>query len=52
MGEMTLIQDGVGKILLNKDLSKVDEYGFTQTLAYAAQAPWLQHLVRINARSL
>ena len=45
MGEMTLIQDGIGKILLDKDPSKVDEFGFTQTLAYAAQAPWLQHLV-------
>ena len=35
---MTLIQGGIGRILLDKDLSKVDEFGFMQTLAYAVKA--------------
>ncbi|KAI5115939.1 hypothetical protein M0805_009349, partial [Coniferiporia weirii] len=42
LGEMTLIPGG-GVILMCKDPSRVDEYGYTQTLAYAAQTPWLQH---------
>ncbi|CAK5279437.1 unnamed protein product [Mycena citricolor] len=40
MGEMTLLPGG--KVVLSKS-SAVDEHGFVHGIAYAAQAPWLQH---------
>ncbi|THH08106.1 hypothetical protein EW145_g2928 [Phellinidium pouzarii] len=42
LGEMTLLP-GEGRILMHKDPSRVDEQGYTHTIAYAAQTPWLQH---------
>ncbi|KAL0951671.1 hypothetical protein HGRIS_008350 [Hohenbuehelia grisea] len=40
LGEMTLLK---GRIILSKDASKVDDYGFMHALSYAAQTPWLRH---------
>ncbi|KAF7331515.1 ATP-dependent bile acid permease [Mycena kentingensis (nom. inval.)] len=43
LGEMTLLPTG-GRVIMRKDPSaSVDENGHTHGLAYAAQAPWLQH---------
>lgn len=41
LGEMTLLPGG--EILMSKVPSVVDEHGFTHTISYAAQMPWLQH---------
>ena len=40
LGEMTLLQ---GRIIMSKNPSKVDEYGLTHSISYAAQMPWLRH---------
>ncbi|TFK72661.1 hypothetical protein BDN72DRAFT_876371 [Pluteus cervinus] len=40
LGELTTLS---GCILLPKNLSKVDENGYTHSISYAAQTPWLQH---------
>lgn len=42
LGEMTL-QPGGGRIVMSKNTSKVDEHGFTHSISYAAQTPWLRH---------
>ena len=41
LGEMTLLPGG--EIIMTKDTAKVDEHGFTHSISYAAQSPWLQH---------
>jgi ABC-type multidrug transport system fused ATPase/permease subunit len=40
LGEMTLLK---GEIIMSKDTSRVDEYGLTSSISYAAQTPWLRH---------
>lgn len=40
LGEMTTIS---GKIIMRKDLSRVDENGLMHAISYAAQSPWLRH---------
>ena len=40
LGEMTTLS---GQIIMSKDQSKVDVYGLTQGISYAAQTPWLRH---------
>ena len=42
LGEMTL-QPGGGRIVMSKNTSRVDEHGFTHSISYAAQTPWLRH---------
>ncbi|KAJ6577612.1 multidrug resistance-associated ABC transporter [Mycena capillaripes] len=41
LGEMTL-QPG-GRIIMSKNLSKIDEHGNMHGISYAAQSPWLRH---------
>lgn len=41
LGEMTLLPGG--RIIMSKFPSKVDEHGFTHSISYAAQTPWLRH---------
>lgn len=41
LGEMTLLPGG--EIMMSKDTTRVDEHGFTHSISYAAQSPWLQH---------
>jgi ABC-type multidrug transport system fused ATPase/permease subunit len=41
LGEMTLLPGG--RIIMSKNLSKIDEYGNMHAISYAAQSPWLQH---------
>ncbi|KAJ6468022.1 hypothetical protein C8R47DRAFT_1325922 [Mycena vitilis] len=41
LGEMTL-QPG-GRIIMAKNLSKIDEHGNMHGISYAAQSPWLRH---------
>ncbi|KAA1467006.1 P-loop containing nucleoside triphosphate hydrolase protein [Dentipellis sp. KUC8613] len=40
LGELATLK---GKIIMAKDPSTVDEYGFAHTISYAAQTPWLRH---------
>ena len=40
LGELTTIH---GRIIIPKDPSKVDDYGLSHTMSYAAQMPWLRH---------
>ena len=40
LGEMTLLG---GKIIMNKNTSRVDEFGLMHSISYAAQTPWLRH---------
>ncbi|KAI0048024.1 multidrug resistance-associated ABC transporter [Auriscalpium vulgare] len=40
LGELTLLG---GRIIMEKDLSRVDEHGYTHSISYAAQTPWLRH---------
>jgi ABC-type transport system involved in cytochrome bd biosynthesis fused ATPase/permease subunit len=40
LGEMTQVS---GRRILTKNASRVDEHGFTYTISYAAQVPWLRH---------
>ncbi|KAF9490898.1 multidrug resistance-associated ABC transporter [Pleurotus eryngii] len=40
LGEMTVLK---GKIVMSKNLSKVDEHGLANGISYAAQMPWLRH---------
>lgn len=40
LGEMTTIS---GRIIMSKNISKVDENGHTHSLSYAAQTPWIRH---------
>ncbi|KAG7085320.1 hypothetical protein E1B28_013860 [Marasmius oreades] len=40
LGEMTLLN---GRVILHKDRRRVDEHGYTRTISYAAQSPWLRH---------
>ncbi|KAJ7764232.1 hypothetical protein B0H16DRAFT_1526418 [Mycena metata] len=41
LGEMTLLPGG--RIIMSKNLSKIDEYGNMHGISYAAQSPWLRH---------
>jgi ABC-type transport system involved in cytochrome bd biosynthesis fused ATPase/permease subunit len=41
LGELTLLPGG--RIIMSKNPSKVDENGFTHSISYAAQTPWLRH---------
>ncbi|KAI0048026.1 multidrug resistance-associated ABC transporter [Auriscalpium vulgare] len=40
LGELTLLS---GRVIMEKDLSRVDEHGYTHSISYAAQTPWLRH---------
>jgi len=40
LGEMTLL---TGRIIMSKEMSKVDENGLMHAISYAAQTPWLRH---------
>ncbi|KAI0041568.1 hypothetical protein FA95DRAFT_1565261 [Auriscalpium vulgare] len=40
LGELTKLS---GRIIMEKDLSRVDEHGYTHSISYAAQSPWLRH---------
>ncbi|KAI0697630.1 multidrug resistance-associated ABC transporter [Cerioporus squamosus] len=40
LGELTTLE---GRIVMSKNPSKVDEYGLSHTISYAAQSPWLRH---------
>ncbi|KAH7904349.1 ABC transporter type 1, transmembrane domain-containing protein [Hygrophoropsis aurantiaca] len=40
LGEMTLVS---GKLIMSKNISKVDENGLMHSISYAAQTPWLRH---------
>ncbi|KAJ8487830.1 hypothetical protein ONZ51_g3940 [Trametes cubensis] len=40
LGELTTLE---GRIVMSKNASKVDEYGLSHTISYAAQSPWLRH---------
>ncbi|KAF4588529.1 hypothetical protein EYR40_010081 [Pleurotus pulmonarius] len=40
LGEMTVLK---GKIVMSKNLSKVDQHGLANGISYAAQMPWLRH---------
>ena len=40
LGEMTTLS---GRIIMSKNMSKVDENGHMQSLSYAAQTPWIRH---------
>lgn len=40
LGELTMLE---GRIVMSKNPSKVDEDGYSQTISYAAQSPWLRH---------
>ncbi|TRM65424.1 hypothetical protein BD626DRAFT_454236 [Schizophyllum amplum] len=40
LGEMTLLQ---GRLRLEKNPHRVDEYGLMHAISYAAQSPWLRH---------
>ncbi|KAF7340568.1 ABC bile acid [Mycena sanguinolenta] len=42
LGEMTLLPGG-GRIIMSKNLSKIDEHGNMHGISYAAQSPWLRH---------
>ncbi|KAJ7764128.1 hypothetical protein DFH07DRAFT_1059163 [Mycena maculata] len=41
LGEMTLLPGG--RLILSKNLSKIDEHGNMHGISYAAQSPWLRH---------
>ncbi|KAJ7186191.1 hypothetical protein C8R46DRAFT_1343242 [Mycena filopes] len=41
LGEMTALPGG--RIIMSKNLSKIDEYGNMHGISYAAQSPWLRH---------
>ncbi|KAF7342473.1 ABC bile acid [Mycena venus] len=41
LGEMTLLPGG--RIIMSKNLSKIDEHGNMHGISYAAQSPWLRH---------
>ncbi|KAJ7104581.1 hypothetical protein C8R43DRAFT_1047311 [Mycena crocata] len=41
LGEMTSLPGG--RIIMSKDTSKIDAWGNTQAISYAAQSPWLRH---------
>ncbi|KAJ7892528.1 multidrug resistance-associated ABC transporter [Mycena olivaceomarginata] len=41
LGEMTLLPGG--RIIMSKNLSKIDERGNMHGISYAAQSPWLRH---------
>jgi ABC-type transport system involved in cytochrome bd biosynthesis fused ATPase/permease subunit len=43
LGEMTALPSSTGLLLMYKDPFTTDEHGNTQTISYAAQAPWLRH---------
>ncbi|KAJ7579704.1 hypothetical protein C8J56DRAFT_281572 [Mycena floridula] len=40
LGEMTLTE---GRIIMDKDPSRIDEFGLMHAISYAAQSPWLRH---------
>ena len=40
LGEMTLVE---GRIIMSKELSRVDENVLMHSISYAAQSPWLRH---------
>ncbi|KAJ7069893.1 hypothetical protein C8F01DRAFT_1114453 [Mycena amicta] len=40
LGEMTLVD---GRIIMSKNLSRIDEHGNMHGISYAAQTPWLRH---------
>lgn len=40
LGELTTLH---GHIIIPKNPSKVDDYGLSHTMSYAAQMPWLRH---------
>ncbi|KAH9924948.1 multidrug resistance-associated ABC transporter [Amylocystis lapponica] len=40
LGELTTLE---GRIIMAKNPSKVDKYGLTHSISYAAQSPWLRH---------
>ncbi|KAK2461323.1 hypothetical protein APHAL10511_006850 [Amanita phalloides] len=40
LGEMTTMS---GRVIMSKDLSKVDDHGLMHAISYAAQTPWLRH---------
>ncbi|KAI0065886.1 multidrug resistance-associated ABC transporter [Artomyces pyxidatus] len=40
LGELTTLS---GRIIMSKDLSRVDEHGLTHSIAYSAQSSWLRH---------
>ncbi|KAJ7619563.1 hypothetical protein FB45DRAFT_931097, partial [Roridomyces roridus] len=42
MGEMTILPAAGGRIIMAKS-NKIDKYGNTHGIAYAAQTPWLRH---------
>ncbi|KAJ7624560.1 hypothetical protein FB45DRAFT_84390 [Roridomyces roridus] len=42
LGEMRLLPNG-GRIIMSKNLSRIDEHGNMHGISYAAQAPWLRH---------
>ncbi|KAJ6610650.1 hypothetical protein B0H10DRAFT_2224811 [Mycena sp. CBHHK59/15] len=42
LGEMTMLPGG-GRIVMEKDLARVDAHGHMHGISYAAQAPWLRH---------
>nr|GAT50560.1 ABC bile acid [Mycena chlorophos] len=41
LGEMTLLPGG--RIIMSKNLSRLDEHGNMYGISYAAQTPWLRH---------
>ncbi|KAJ7173895.1 hypothetical protein C8R43DRAFT_1094036 [Mycena crocata] len=41
LGEMTLLPGG--RIIMSKNLSKIDAHGNMHGISYAAQSPWLRH---------
>jgi len=44
LGEMTTLPSTPpGKLVLSKDLHKVDEHGLIHAVSYAAQTPWIKH---------
>ncbi|KAF8887923.1 multidrug resistance-associated ABC transporter [Gymnopilus junonius] len=40
LGEMTIKS---GRIIMSKELSRIDENGFMHGISYASQSPWLRH---------
>ncbi|KAJ6631472.1 multidrug resistance-associated ABC transporter [Mycena sp. CBHHK59/15] len=41
LGEMTLLPGG--RIIMSKNINKIDGWGNMHTISYAAQSPWLRH---------
>lgn len=40
LGELTLVS---GRIVMSKEMSRIDEHGNMHCISYAAQSPWLRH---------